>query len=207
MRKRGRIFTAAVLLIAAATLGGCADRNAPGAQPSASSSASGSATPSAAPSPTPTETQAETQAPIAQDPADYAPVDFGQGVVFTSPERDLACGIVTLTDEPNSSVWGCAIGTDKEWEFPDSDPSDFCYDAHVPCGYGIEATGAGEPHPRMRGDAAFESEYLETSLALPIGSSVGYDNVICTSTEAGISCAHALSGHGFAISASINDIW
>ncbi|RZU64521.1 hypothetical protein EV379_0818 [Microterricola gilva] len=204
MTKWGRVFTAAIVLVVAATVSGCSEQSAPAAEPTAAAptaTASETATPSAAPSPTPVP------APTELDPADYAPVDFGQGVVFTSPARDLACGIVTLSGEPDSAVWGCRIGEDKEWEFPDSDPSDFCYDSQVPCGFGIEATGSGEPHPRKRGDAAFESEYSETSLALPIGSSVGYDNVVCTSTEAGISCAHALSGHGFTISTSVNDIW
>lgn len=185
----------------AVAVNGCASQSFPTAAPSTSS-------PTTAPrAPSPGATSTSTPTPTVLDPVGYAPVDFGEGVVFTSPARDLACGIVTLSGEPDSAVWGCAIGAEKEWEFPNSDPTDFCYNAQVPCGFGIEAVGSGQPHPRMRGDVAFESEYLDTSLALPLGSSLRFDNVICTSTEDGISCAHALTGHGFAISESINEIW
>ncbi|KQW07717.1 hypothetical protein ASC66_01670 [Leifsonia sp. Root4] len=205
MTRPRHILSAAALLIVGLTASGCAGASGSPIQPTATgptatSTAPGTATPDAAASPVPT---AE---PIAVEPADYAPLDFGTGVVFTSPSRNLRCGITTQSAEADSALWGCAIG-EKEWEFPRSDPSDFCFDAQVPCGNGIEAVGSEQPHPRMRGDVAFESEYSESSLPLPVGTSIRYGNVLCTSTEAGIACSNALSGHGFALSETNNDIW
>lgn len=205
MTRPRHILSAVALLIVGLTASGCAGTSGspihPAATgPAATSTAAGTAAPDADASPVPT---AE---PIAVESADYAPREFGTGVVFTSPSRNLRCGIITQGAEADGALWGCAIG-EKDWEFPRSVPSDFCFDAQVPCGNGIEAVGSEQPHPRMRGDVAFESEYSESSLPLPVGTSISYGDVLCTSTEAGIACSNALSGHGFAVSETNNDIW
>ncbi|WP_267892604.1 hypothetical protein [Microterricola pindariensis] len=42
---------------------------------------------------------------------------------------------------------------------------------------------------------------------LPVGSAIVSGDVICTSTDAGISCAHTQGGHGFTLSETANDSW
>lgn len=166
----------------------------------------------AAADPTPVATASPSSAPapaqpvptvIPVDAALFATQEMGQGVVFTSPSGDVRCGIVTSDAE---HLWGCRID-EKEWEFPSEDPADYCYDAQVPCGWGIEATGSGETHPRKRGDVAFESEYRVDTPALEHGTSIEYGGVTCVSEPEGITCENAASGHGFTISASRNDLW
>lgn len=191
----------ATVLAVCVVLNGCAGAT-PVAPDEASPSAAAPSLPTAS-TPEPTATPS----PLASaDPADFAPVDFGTGVVFNSPDRNLACGILSVGDDAGPSLWGCAI-TEQEWAFSTADPSDFCFDSQVPCGRGIEALGSDEPHPRKRGDAAFESEYSSTTRELPIGSSLTFDDVQCDSTESGITCSHLVSGHGFTISRTSNEIW
>ncbi|SDS38770.1 hypothetical protein [Microterricola viridarii] len=203
MTRQRWILTAAVLL--SFGLSGCA---APATAPVVPVPSADALQPAQTPQPSeaPAATATPSAAPTLVDPADFAPVDFGTGVVFTSPSRNLACGILTLDNDPGNAVWGCAID-DKQWEFPTAQPEDYCFDAQVPCGHGIEAVGSEQPHPRKRGDVAFESEYSESTVALPVGSAIAYGDVICASTDAGISCAHTQSGHGFTLSETANEIW
>ena len=154
-------------------------------------------TPTAAPAPEPEPTV------IDVDPTAYAAQELGSGVVFVSPSRNLRCGVVHW-DGP--ATWGCSI-IEKEWEFPRESPDDFCYDAQVSCGWGIEATGDEMPHPRKRGDVAFESEYRTDSPVLGYGTSVSYSGITCVSEERGITCEDIRTGHGFTISKSLNEIW
>ena len=124
-------------------------------------------------------------------------------MVFVSPSRNLRCGVVHF-DGP--ATWGCSI-VEKDWEFPSESPEDYCYEAHVPCGWGIEATGDGMPHPRMRGDVAFESE-SRVRLGRPpirhVRHLLGRDVHV---EERGITCENTQTGHGFTISRSLNEIW
>lgn len=161
-------------------------------------------TPSATASPSSTPAQAQpvpTVLPV--DAALFATQEMGEGVVFTSPSGDLRCGIVMSDVE---YLWGCRID-EKAWEFPSDDPADYCYDAQVPCGWGIEARGNGETHPRKRGDVAFESEYRIDTPVLEHGTSIEYGGITCVSEPEGVTCGNSESGHGFTISASRNDLW
>ena len=75
------------------------------------------------------------------------------------------------------------------------------------CGWGIEALGDETPHPRKRGDVAFESEYRADSLVLQYGTSITYWDVTCRSEERGVTCENDRTGHGFTISETLNEIW
>jgi hypothetical protein len=140
---------------------------------------------------------------VAVDPALYAAEEIGSGVVFVSPSRNLRCGIIHWHEQ---ATWGCSI-VEKDWEFPSDDPTDYCYGSQVPCGGGIEAYGDGEPHPRQRGDVAFESEYRTDAPVLEYGTSITDYDVTCVSEERGITCRNARTDHGFTISKSLNEIW
>jgi hypothetical protein len=168
---------------------------------------SASPTPVAGPStPAPEPSTSPTVAPVipvAVDSALYAAQEIGSGVVFVSPSRNLRCGIIHWHEQ---ATWGCTI-VEKEWEFPRDDPADYCYDAQVSCGEGIEAYGDGEPHPRKRGDVAFESEYRTDTPVLEYGTSISDYDVTCASEERGITCENARTGHGFTISETLNEIW
>lgn len=150
----------------------------------------------------PTEPTEPATTPV--DPAGYAAVEIGEGVVFVTPSRNVRCGIVPYDD--GAYLWGCRIDQ-KEWELPSGSSDDFCGDSQVPCGWGIEAEGDAEPHPRKRGDAAFESEYREDSRVLADGTSITYAGITCVSRDQSVECAREASGHGFAISQATADIW
>lgn len=141
-------------------------------------------------------------------------VHFGswatEDVNFSSPSRNIGCGILG-DDEYTPYLWGCAIG-DKEWTFPNDSPEDYCYDAVVPCGGGIEASGTDLPHPRYRGDPGFPGAMVVGMPEVPVrvleyGQSVTFNDVTCYSEEIGITCEHAVSGHGFVIAKDRNDIY
>ncbi|WP_159599149.1 hypothetical protein [Agromyces humi] len=138
------------------------------------------------------------------DPAAYTAHELGVGVTFVSPDRNLRCGITVTGD--SAPLYGCAIGREPAWKFPREKPGDYCYAADVPCGYGIEASGAETPHPRKRDGAAFDSEYRTDIGVLEANTSISYADVVCTNDSEKISCLHT-SGHGFAISHVDNDIW
>lgn len=132
-----------------------------------------------------------------------------QDVNFSSPDRNIGCGILG-DDAAQPLLWGCAIAT-KDWTFPTDDPNDYCYNAQVPCGGGIEASGAELPDPRYRSDPGFPGAVVTGMPDAPIrvleyGQSVTFNGVTCYSEETGITCEHAGSGHGFVISESRNDI-
>jgi hypothetical protein len=129
-------------------------------------------------------------------------------VNFAAPGNNIGCGILGAEHE---FLWGCAI-TEKTWEFPTAAPEDYCYDAQVPCGGGIEADGTELPHPRYRGDPGFPGTFATYGSPVPIrvldyGQSVTFGDVTCYSAEIGITCEHAVSGHGFVIAADRNDIY
>jgi hypothetical protein len=157
-------------------------------------------TPAPEPSAPPT---AATATPVAVDPTLYAAQEIGSGVVFVSPSRNIRCGIVHWHEQ---ATWGCSI-VEKEWEFPREDAADYCYDSQIPCGWGIEAYGDEEPHPRKRSDVAFESEYRTDTPVLEYDTSITDYDVTCTSEERGITCQNAVTGHGFTISETLNEIW
>jgi hypothetical protein len=158
---------------------------------------------SSTPTPQPSQPGADPTVVVAVDPALFAARELGSGVVFVSPSGDMHCGITIVDDGP---LWGCRVD-EKDWEFPSDDPADYCYDAQVPCGWGAEALGTGETHPRKRGDVAFESEIRADTPVLEYGSSITLADVTCISEKRGITCGHATSGHGFTLSSSINELW
>jgi hypothetical protein len=198
MRLRGPsallLAVSAALLLTSCAAAAAADHD--GASPPTPAPAASSADQSAPPTDAPAE-------PVPVDPAQFAATELGTGVVFASPSGALRCGITTFDVE---YLWGCRID-EKAWEFPSEDPADYCYESQVPCGWGIEALGTGETHPRKRGDVAFESEFRTDTPVLESGTSIAFADVTCISDEHGITCSHAISGHGFTISASVNEIW
>lgn len=215
MRVTQLLASGAVVL----ALVGCAEAAEPGAE---SPIESATATPSPTPTPTPTVAP-DTGLPDpsnfeAMDPAlfavnqfvdpvwgawDYVDVNFG------SPSGNLGCGI--LGPEHQGGLWGCAID-EKSWEFPRDSPDDFCYDAQVSCGRGIEVTGLDVPHPRLRSDPGFPGAFAISSpdsgiRTLEYGQSVTFNNVTCFSEETGVTCVNSVSGHGFVISRDTNEIF
>ncbi len=178
-------------------------------------STAGPSSPTVAPTPTPTPTAPAFEA---VDPSlffvDQMPDppwgSWGsQDVNFAAPEGGIGCSIL---GEVHGYLWGCAIDDTKTWEFPRDDPADYCYDAQVPCGWGIEVTGAELPHPRYRGDPGFPGAFATYDSNHPIhvlelGQSVTFGDVTCYSEETGIRCENAASGHGFVISHTRNDIY
>ena len=133
-----------------------------------------------------------------------------EDVNFASPSGNIGCAILgdRLYDP---FLWGCAIG-EKDWNFPTDSPDDYCYEAEVPCGGGIEVDGNGLPHPRYRGDPGFPGALASGPMDVPIrvleyGQSVTFGDVTCYSEEVGITCDNAVSGHGFVIARDRNDIY
>lgn len=128
-----------------------------------------------------------------------------EDVNFASPSGNLGCGILGAEHD---YLWGCAID-EKDWTFPTESPDDYCYDAMVPCGWGIEVTGGEQPHPRYRGDPGFPGAFgpEQGIRVLQFGESVTFGDVTCFSEEIGITCENAVSGHGFVISRERNDIY
>lgn len=161
-------------------------------------------------SPTPSETAP--LAPIADDPAGFATTVVEgsdanwEGVHFVTPSNNEGCAILGA-DSPEPYLWGCALAA-QDWSVPKDDPADYCYDAQIPCGYGIEVTAGDPPHPRYRGDPGFpaattifETTGPRTPVAtLAYGHSVTYGDVICESAESGVTCSNTASGHGFTVS-------
>lgn len=183
-------------------LSGCAGA----ASDPADSEAAPASQPSEQPEPSPSPSV------IVEDPADYTatPNDLDtsnwQGVHFVSPTKNEGCAILG-PEAASPDIWGCALAA-QDWAFPQADPADYCYDAQVPCGYGIEVTGDDEPHPRLRGDPGFPAAVTIFSTTgdpaqirtLDYGHSVRYGDVTCVSEESGITCSNAASGHGFTVS-------
>lgn len=129
-------------------------------------------------------------------------------VSFGSPSGNIGCSILGAE---NHSLWGCAID-EKEWTFPRDSPDDYCYDAQVPCGGGIEADGAELPHPRYRGDPGFPGAFVSYGVTgvvrtLEYGQSVTFGDVTCFSETAAVTCINNVSGHGFVIARDRNDIF
>jgi len=160
--------------------------------------------PAPAPAPAPT-TVVDDPAQFAAAPNDLDAADW-QGVHFVSPSKNEGCAILG-PEAAEPGLWGCALAA-QDWAFPRADPADYCYDAQISCGYGIEVTGDDEPHPRRRGDPGFPAAITIFSTTddaaqiktLEYGHSVSYGDVTCVSAEAGISCSDSASGHGFTVS-------
>lgn len=141
----------------------------------------------------------------AVDPTPYS--DAGS-LYFNSPSRNLDCGITLagMNDGSTRVMTGCALRS-QEWVAPRDSADDYCYRAEIPCGRGIEVLGNASPHMRKRSDVAFSSEYSDTTLSLPYGSSVSWTGITCASSEEGIICENIESGHGFRISKSLHEMW
>ena len=166
------------------------------------------------PTPTPSATAVDPAAGFtAVDPAVFA-VDDWEGVNFISPSRNLRCGITRPAGSSDELLWGCNI-VEYNWEFPRSSPDDYCYDAQVHCGNGIEARGAALPHPWQHSDPGIPAtlplggpEYGEYDIAtLQYGEAVTYAGITCTSEALHVSCVNPASGHGFVISRDENTIY
>jgi hypothetical protein len=198
---RNYLLVASVALVVVLT--GCGPTATPEADPAGQT---------APPTPESSQSAAPDESPTADDPAGFAaPAVDGmdgdwQGVHFASPDKNEGCAILGL-DAPEPGLWGCALAS-QDWAFPSADPADYCYDAQVPCGYGIEATGDGAPHPRFRGDPGFPAavRIFDTTGSQPqvstleYGHAVTYGDVTCVSATTGITCDNAVSGHGFTVS-------
>ena len=211
-----RIAPALALLAALAILAGCS--GAPVAVEPPPTTA-----PATSPTPTPTPTpSAETAAPT-PDPSDFTAVDpalfsvkgapQSQGwsyddVNFVSPSGNLGCAIL----DHGGDTWGCKIG-EKNWEFPSASPDDYCFDAQIYCGNGIEAQGQGAPHPYMHSDPGFPAGLAIDDntdgwvRVLQYGEMVTFNGVTCFSEEAAVTCENSASGHGFVISRDVNEIY
>jgi hypothetical protein len=175
--------------------------------------------PAPTPQPTtdaPTVAPSETAAPsvVADDPAGYSSaMDHGawEGVHFVSPSRNEGCAILGAT-APEPELWGCVLA-EQDWSVPRESAEDYCFESPVPCGYGVEVTGAEAPHPRRRGDpgfpagvAIFEAADTGAVATLPYGHSVTYGDVTCVSAESGVTCEHVASRHGFSVSRAVYEL-
>lgn len=209
----------AIAVSVALALTGCAVPGAPTAGGTPGPTASTTPVPSPTPSPS-----ADTGVPL-PDPAAFEVVDpalfavntlvdppWGSwdsvDVNFGSPSGNIGCGILGAE---HGDLWGCAIN-EKDWDFPRDAPEDYCYNAPVPCGWGIEAEGSGLPHPRLRGDPGFPGAFVSYGSPAPIrtleyGQSVTFGDVTCFSETAAITCVNDVSGHGFVIARDRNDIF
>lgn len=139
-----------------------------------------------------------------------------EGVRFLSPSGNLGCIISPpgVYDE----LWGCTIGV-QDWQFPSDSPDDFCFEAPISCGRGIEAFGNNTPEPRLRGDVGYPAAMAISTLdggsadvgmpvqTLEYGSSVTLGPVTCYSELAAITCHHAGTQHGFSIAKDRNLIY
>ena len=188
---------------ALALLAGC---SAP--SPAPSPSATPSETASATPTPTPTP-ESPIPASTAVDPALFFVPQWAGGVSFVSPSGNLSCGIRTF-DGATVDLWGCAI-REKYWEFPRSEPGDYCYAfQEIGCGDGIASRPAedgGVPTPLARGGAEFADEAGFGVRTLQYGESVSYLGITCASTSEHVICADEAPGRGFVISRDENIIF
>lgn len=206
MAKRSILIAGIVLL----ALTGCVSAPAAPAEPAASPSAgstpdSTASTSDSTSDPAPAETIEPSTAPVTVvDPADYATTFGTSGVDFDSPSRNLRCGILA---QGGPLLWGCSV-LEHSWTSPDASPGDYCFEAMVRCGEGVEAISDEAPHPRKRSDVAFAGELgLGDVRTLPYGSSLTYNDVTCASADTGMTCTHATSGHGFTVSESVYSTW
>lgn len=215
---RGGVLVGLVVLGVA--LSGCANQGPPASRGADAAAASQlPTTPTedpAVPAPAPTATsEPDVFTPV--DPVDYTTAlsyARGGGVDFDSPSRMLHCGILDYGDPGDDLKWGCTV-PEHSWQVPNSSPGDFCYQPPIPCGNGIEATGAQLPEPQMRSDVEFAGEYPQLPdqpdgyvvRALPYGSSITFAEVTCESAGTGLTCRHAVSGHGFTLSDSVYEAW
>ena len=129
-------------------------------------------------------------------------------VNFVSPDGNIACGILGAEKDFR---WGCKIRT-KTWEFSSNSPDDFCFESQVSCGQGIEVEGTALPHPWRRSDPGFPATFALDELTdaiqvLNTGEAVTFGDVTCFSEESVVRCENAVSGHGFVISESRNEIF
>ena len=199
---RPALLLATVLLVAA--LAGCTEA-APTASPAPSGvSTSASPSESATPSPSPTTSVAPDSSNASQFFVDgwYGPAD----VFFVSPSKNLRCGIFSPVD--GVVRWGCNA-IERTWEFASEKPGDPCYDAQIPCGFGVEGFGDEVPGAMSHSDVSYASEYLEEYAvqALGYGETVTYAGVSCSSAEDGVTCINTASGHGFTVSKSRKDVF
>jgi len=201
------VFAASALVVLG--LSGCVAQ--PDAAPTSPPAATASPAPTATTTPEPEQPQF-----VAVDPTlfflDSIPESWGswdsQDVNFVSPDGNLGCAILGAD---NSLRWGCKIG-EKAWEFPSASAEDFCFDAQVSCGQGIEAAGTELPHPWFRSDPGFPATFAigqpnDVIRVLNTGESVTFGDVTCYSEETDIRCENAASGHGFVISETRNEIF
>lgn len=169
--------------------------------------------PTPSPSPTSEPTPDATQFAIV-DPASYdlaaSPLlagteagDPGRGFEFDSPSGNLHCGIYRQRSSEDF-LYGCRID-EKDWSFPDADPSDFCHGMEVRCGWGIESDGGETPRPLAKSDATYSLHPVDW--VLPYGSAIVVGPITCESTDTGVTCRDADHAHGFTISHSRNRIW
>ena len=186
---------AAVLLLA-----GCVPGPAP--DPTTTGTVAPSSSATSTPSPTPTS---DTPAATPVDPAQYATnlLDiFGDGVDFDSVDGNVHCGIWTsrganaLDGPTTGSYAGCRpLMADYA-----TDPSSTA-DGNVGCSGGQLFANLPTEPVCNNGTAFAGEDGLSIVNALPVGSSITYAGVTCTSPdEATIECIRENDGAGFTVS-------
>lgn len=139
-------------------------------------------------------------APIATDddatssvsPADYGRADWGgggmgpiNGAAFSTPSGNVVC----ITMDGSAT---CGI-TEHDWTLPEQDCGEVSW---VPEYIGVSARGV------EKGMCVGGIETPVAAKVLPYGSTLAVDGIECTSAEAGVTCTHVASGHGFRLSRS-----
>lgn len=203
-----KIVVGAIAVLVTATLSGCVSQTEITPTPTHAAS-SPTATPT--PDPTPEEPQFTAVDPtlfFVSGPSDTWGSWDTDDVNFVSADGNLGCAILGAEKDFR---WGCKIGT-KTWEFSSASPDDFCFDSQVVCGQGIEVEGSGLPHPWQRSDPGFPATFgmdgfTDIIRTLNVGESVTFADVTCFAEEVDVRCENAVSGHGFVISETRNEIF
>ena len=162
---------------------------------------SASETPSATPTPEPSA------APTAVDPAAFATQRedaWGPGVDFDSVDGNIHCGIweARVANALGGMVTGPYAGCrpNELLVTYDTDPSTAA-DGNVRCSGG-QLAAEGAPEPVCNNGPAFvgESPVDGPVGTLPVGSSISYGGLTCTSPdESTIECVRDSDGQGFTI--------
>lgn len=186
--------TLAVLLLA-----GCTPVVTPSPSPTGISPTS-EPTPTAAPDPTPSESY------VAVDPSSYPYPDWATGVAFSSPSGNIHCGYEQSTAPRAYEIGGCAAEV-AEFTFPELAPGEeaACTSSNSQTWGGGFTLFDGVVAVQCRnGGGLFWPGELEgyESPVLPYGHSITFGDMICESSEDGMTCRSLTSGHGFRLSRS-----
>jgi eukaryotic-like serine/threonine-protein kinase len=152
----------------------------------------------AAVGPTPDPAAATSAAGPSTDPAAGATVIDAEtdgrygtgGARFASPSRNIAC--VMTADQVRCDV------ASTTWQLPPK-PAD-CTGAF---GTGAAVSGTGSGQLTCAGDTVADPALT----ALPYGQGVRFAGVVCVSSETGMRCTNAATGHGFRVARASYDLF